>query len=45
VLPRLDLREELGPGADAQSVYELVTSRMQEALTGLAEERVLPVVG
>jgi 1-acyl-sn-glycerol-3-phosphate acyltransferase len=45
VLPRIDLREELGEDADPESAYELVTSRMQEALTGLAGERALPVVG
>jgi 1-acyl-sn-glycerol-3-phosphate acyltransferase len=45
VLPRIDLREELGEDADPESAYELVTSRMQQALTGLAAERTLPVVG
>jgi 1-acyl-sn-glycerol-3-phosphate acyltransferase len=32
-------------GMDAEEAYELVTSRMQTALTGLAEERALPVLG
>jgi len=45
VLPRIDLREELGEDADPESAYELVTSRMQERLTGLAADRALPVVG
>jgi hypothetical protein len=45
VLPRIDLRDELGEDADPESVYDLVTSRMQEALTGLSAERALPVVG
>jgi hypothetical protein len=45
VLPRIDLAEELGEDADPESAYELVTSRMQAALSGLADERTLPVVG
>jgi hypothetical protein len=45
VLPRIDLREELGADADADDVYELVTSRMQSKLSGLAEDRAIPVVG
>jgi 1-acyl-sn-glycerol-3-phosphate acyltransferase len=32
-------------GMDVEEAYELVTSRMQTALTGLAEERALPVLG
>jgi 1-acyl-sn-glycerol-3-phosphate acyltransferase len=32
-------------GMDVDDAYELVTGRMQTALTGLAEERALPVLG
>jgi 1-acyl-sn-glycerol-3-phosphate acyltransferase len=32
-------------GLDVDEAYELVTSQMQTALTGLAEERALPVLG
>jgi 1-acyl-sn-glycerol-3-phosphate acyltransferase len=45
VLPPIDLRERLGGEADVEEAYELVTATMQEALTRLAEERTLPVVG
>jgi 1-acyl-sn-glycerol-3-phosphate acyltransferase len=45
VLPRIDLRDELGADADPADAYELVTSRMQGSLTGLAAERAIPVVG
>jgi 1-acyl-sn-glycerol-3-phosphate acyltransferase len=45
VLPRIDLREELGADGDAEDAYELVTSRMQDTLSGLADERAIPVVG
>jgi 1-acyl-sn-glycerol-3-phosphate acyltransferase len=45
VLPRIDLREELGADADPGEAAELVTQRMQESLTGLAAERAIPVVG
>ena len=45
VLPRIDLREELGEDADPQDAYDLVTWRMQDALSELSDERTLPVVG
>ena len=45
VLPRIDLREELGEDADPDAAYELVTSRMQAVLSELADERTLPVLG
>jgi 1-acyl-sn-glycerol-3-phosphate acyltransferase len=45
VLPRIDLREELGADGDPEDAYELVTSRMQDTLSGLADERAIPVVG
>ena len=32
-------------GMDVEAAYELVTTQMQTALTGLAEERALPVLG
>ena len=45
VLPPVDLEERFGPEPDHDEVYESVTGDMQEALSGLAEERTLPVVG
>jgi 1-acyl-sn-glycerol-3-phosphate acyltransferase len=45
VLPRLDLRKRLGRDPSVEDAYELVTSTMQRALTGLARARSLPVVG
>ncbi len=45
VLPPIDLREELGAKFKAADAYELVTTRMQDTLSELADERVLPVVG
>jgi len=45
VLPRIDLREELGPKAKPEDAYALVTDRMQTALSEMSDERTLPVVG
>ena len=45
VLPLIDLRAELGAKADLEDAYELVTGRMQDALSELADERTLPIVG
>lgn len=45
VLDPIDLRQTLGDDADVDAAYELVTGRMQETLTELADERTLPVVG
>jgi 1-acyl-sn-glycerol-3-phosphate acyltransferase len=45
VLPRIDLREELGAKPDPRDAYELVTGRMQDVLTELSDERTLPVIG
>ena len=45
VLPRIDLREELGEDADPEDAYDIVTSRMQDTLSGLARERAVPVLG
>jgi 1-acyl-sn-glycerol-3-phosphate acyltransferase len=44
-LPKIDLKERLGDKPDPEKAYELVTSTMQRALTGLSNERKLPVVG
>jgi 1-acyl-sn-glycerol-3-phosphate acyltransferase len=44
-LPKIDLRERLGPDPDVDEAYELVTSTMQRALDKLDGERRLPVVG
>jgi 1-acyl-sn-glycerol-3-phosphate acyltransferase len=45
VLPKIDLKKRLGKDANPDDAYELVTDRMQDALTDLAEERSLPIVG
>jgi 1-acyl-sn-glycerol-3-phosphate acyltransferase len=45
VLPRIDLREELGAKATPEDAHDLVTERMQETLTELSDERTLPIVG
>src|SRR5204863_3613641 len=45
VLPPIDLVERFGPDADHQEVYEQVTGEMQEALSGLQQERTMPVSG
>ena len=45
VLPRIDLRKELGRNPELEDGYELVTGKMQRALKRLAKERTLPVVG
>jgi 1-acyl-sn-glycerol-3-phosphate acyltransferase len=45
VLPKIDLREELGPSPSVDEGYRLVTDTMQQALDELAEERTLPVIG
>jgi 1-acyl-sn-glycerol-3-phosphate acyltransferase len=45
VLPRLDLRESLGPNPDPEEGYRLVTSTMQRVLTGLGNKRRFPVIG
>jgi 1-acyl-sn-glycerol-3-phosphate acyltransferase len=45
VLPKIDLKKRLGNDADPDDAYELVTGRMQDALTDLSEERSLPIVG
>jgi hypothetical protein len=45
VLPKIDLAKRLGKNADPDDAYELVTGRMQDALSDLAEDRTLPIVG
>ncbi|HVL95802.1 MAG TPA: lysophospholipid acyltransferase family protein [Solirubrobacteraceae bacterium] len=45
VLPPVDLRAELGAKASPREAYDLVTSRMQDTLDELADERTLPVLG
>jgi 1-acyl-sn-glycerol-3-phosphate acyltransferase len=44
-LPKIDLKERLGPKPDPDEAYELVTSTMQRALSKLSDERDLPIVG
>ncbi len=45
VLPPIRLLDELGPDADAEHAYELVTGRMQHALDRLAAARRFPLIG
>ncbi|WP_187369391.1 lysophospholipid acyltransferase family protein [Baekduia soli] len=45
VLPPIHLAEELGPDADAEHAYDLVTGRMQQALDRLAAARRYPLIG
>jgi 1-acyl-sn-glycerol-3-phosphate acyltransferase len=45
VLPPVDLRERFGPSPDHRRAYEELTAEMQDALSGLAEERTAPVIG
>ena len=45
VRPPIDLVERFGPEPDAEQVYEEITGRMQDRLSGLQEERTLPVIG
>jgi 1-acyl-sn-glycerol-3-phosphate acyltransferase len=45
VLPPIDLAKRLGRSPDPDDAYELVTGRMQDALSDLAAERSIPIVG
>src|SRR5215213_1163093 len=45
VLPKIDLKKSLGADPDIEKAYELVTGRMQKALSELDAERSLPVIG
>jgi 1-acyl-sn-glycerol-3-phosphate acyltransferase len=44
-LDPVDLEETFGPDPDPDEVYDQLTSDMQDALSSLAEERALPVLG
>ena len=44
-LPKIDLKKSLGADPDIEKAYELVTGKMQKALSELDEERSLPVIG
>jgi 1-acyl-sn-glycerol-3-phosphate acyltransferase len=44
-LKPIDLKKRLGNGADPDHAYEVVTETMQDALSDMAAERILPVVG
>jgi hypothetical protein len=41
----IDLRKRLGQRPDPDAGYELITSTMQRTLTGLSNQRTLPVLG
>jgi 1-acyl-sn-glycerol-3-phosphate acyltransferase len=45
VLPPVDLHKQYGADPEPDEVYDGVTGEMQDALTELAEERSLPLVG
>jgi 1-acyl-sn-glycerol-3-phosphate acyltransferase len=45
VLPKIDLRERLGPDPDVEQASKLVIDAIQRALDEMDEQRVLPVVG
>ena len=45
VLPPIDLRKRFGPNPSERAVYEAIIADMQAALSGMAGERDLPVVG
>jgi 1-acyl-sn-glycerol-3-phosphate acyltransferase len=44
-LDPIDVREEFGRDPDLDEVYDAILGRMQSALTALAQERRLPVIG
>ena len=44
-LPKIDLTQRLGAKPDIDEAYELVTGKMQKALSDLDDERSLPVIG
>jgi 1-acyl-sn-glycerol-3-phosphate acyltransferase len=44
-LPPIDLEERFGSSPDVAEVYDAVVAEMQEALSSLAAERRLPLVG
>lgn len=45
VMPPVDLRHALGRDPDVGEGYKLITSRMQQTLTRMANQRKVPVVG
>jgi 1-acyl-sn-glycerol-3-phosphate acyltransferase len=45
VLPPVDLKGRFGSDPERDEVYEAITGEMQAALSGLQDERTLPVVG
>jgi 1-acyl-sn-glycerol-3-phosphate acyltransferase len=45
VLDPIDIKEEFGSDPDLDEAYDEIVGRMQTALTALADERRLPVVG
>lgn len=45
VLDPIDLEEQFGAEPDPDEVYDEVTTHMQDALSTLADERMLPVLG
>jgi 1-acyl-sn-glycerol-3-phosphate acyltransferase len=45
VQPPIDLAQRFGPEPEYEQVYEEITAEMQDVLSGLQEERTLPVVG
>jgi 1-acyl-sn-glycerol-3-phosphate acyltransferase len=45
VLPPVDLQERFGTEAEPEEIYDEVTGDMQDALTGLSDERTVPVLG
>jgi len=45
VLEPIDLRDRFGRDPDPDEIYDEVTAEMQETLSDLQEERILPVVG
>ena len=45
ILPPIDLTERFGDNVDIDAAYEEITEEMQESLSGLSEERTLPIVG
>ena len=44
-LPKIDLKQRLGAKPDIEEAYELVTDKMQKALSDLDAARSLPVIG
>ena len=45
VLPPVDLEQRFGSDADPDAVYRGLTDDMQQVLSGLADERTVPLVG